>query len=196
MARLSSLKISNAEISSHEGSEFDSQLPREKRPAVIRVQHEDPVVRQYLYWTSCRSWMVLLLGSLQYYNRELTRKRHSGHEIHTKYTFPQWLSTRTLDMRLDNLFGWQTNLRTYRTLSCTHGFFGYAAKGDVDGLRKMISTKQAFVTDRESEHGQTALHVSTLKSTVELHLLIPLSSPDCCKKRSPRCLSTAAWRGG
>ena len=95
-----------------------------------------------------------------YRKRQLKDNKPGDLEIRTKYTLPGWLSRRALDLRVYNLGGWQANLRTYRTLSPTHEFFTHAIRGDVDALRNMMLTRQALASDRDSEHGLTALHVS------------------------------------
>jgi hypothetical protein len=166
VARLSSAENFTTAILISEGSNSESQATHDtKKPQrmIVGLHHQDLVTRQYLCWASSRSWIVFLLGSLLYHRRYLKHKKKRGVEIHTKYTLPGWLSSKAFDLRLHDLSGWQVNLRTYRTLSCTHSFFEYAARGDFDGLQNMLLTGQALVTDRESEHGQTALHVSVSK---------------------------------
>ena len=164
VARLSSLDRIPSVPTTIEGRSKE-RVPRDLKTQchlVVDIHHQDPVMRKDLCWTSSPSWIAFLLGSLIYHKRHVEGRRRNGSEIKTKYTLPTWLVRRTLDLRLNNFAGWQANLRTYRTLSGSDDFFLYASSGDVDGLRRLLSTRRNLVTDRESDHGQTALHVSNI----------------------------------
>lgn len=169
VAKFSSNETFTSMITTSEGSNYEPRAPSEtkKQPTKSNnLRPQDLVTRQYLDWASSSSWVAFLLGSLIYRKRQLKDNKTGDLETRTKYTLPGWLSRRALDLRVYSLGGWQANLRTYRALSPTHDFFTYAVRGDVDGLRNMMLTRQALASDRDSEHGLTALHVNVNQNLI------------------------------
>jgi hypothetical protein len=50
------------------------------------------VSKQYEYWTSSRTWMQSLIGSIEYRKRRQKRMGRQTDEMNLRYQFPDWLA--------------------------------------------------------------------------------------------------------
>lgn len=113
------------------------------------------------HYTSPRQLLAYFLGSLQYRQRHRRRKGQSVLEHNAKYTFPMWLSEVVWDiLGFRTRSGWKLTLQSYHRLPASHDLFRLAARGDVEGMQKLLVSGEASVIDIEDKFGQTALHVS------------------------------------
>ena len=142
---------------------FDTGGPYAETEKHLDVQFENKIPRAYYQCLASSSfWMRYLLGSWEchrsYYNH------NNSVELRAKYSSPVW-SSWLFGSGLDVSYfrsnsDWQLTLRPYHRLPRSHSLFEFAAKGDIVGLQKILSAKEASVHDINDSYGQTALHVS------------------------------------
>lgn len=74
---------------------------------------------------------------------------------------PYWISNKTWNFGgFETLTGWKFTFQTYRVVPPDSPLFFFAQTGNVQGIKKLFSSRQAFVTDRRDFFGDSALHVS------------------------------------
>ena len=160
MARISSAMNVASPLSTDDIVTEDPCAETEKH---LDVQFENKIPKAYYQClVSSSFWMRYLLGSWEchrsYYNH------NHNVELRAKYLSPawsSWLFGSGLDVSyFHSKSDWQLILRPYHRLPRSHSLFDFAAKGDIVGLQKILSAKEASVHDRSDSYGQTALHVS------------------------------------
>jgi hypothetical protein len=120
------------------------------------------VSKQYGYWTSSRTWMQSLIGSIEYRKRRLKRMGRQTEEMNLKYQLPDWLAYQAWEVAAyRDRSAWRLNLQTYRVLPDEAPIFGSIEAGDLQRVRHLLSTRAAHVNDKD-ERGRTPLHVSKM----------------------------------
>ncbi|TVY45721.1 hypothetical protein LSUB1_G000383 [Lachnellula subtilissima] len=146
--------------------------------------------KPYEYWTGSPSWIHYIAGKFEY--RKSYRK-HRGKEEdkhYARYMLPRWFSDKAWEYRAHNTnFGWRIDLQTCRYLSINSPLFKAIRNRDLVSVRKMLLTREAFVTDRienSTYHfrgglwdgvvhfvgGHTALHFATILGDLEMSQLL------------------------
>jgi hypothetical protein len=125
------------------------------------------IAAQLDYWASSPSRLRFLLGTIEYQKQSSKHKGRQQQEIYAKYQLPSWLSTRVWECKaLETLSGWRLNIGTYRTVSPNCTFFTHVRRGNIGGVQEMLSSREAFISDRAMgpryvpSYGLTALHIA------------------------------------
>lgn len=145
--------------------------------AVIHISddlcpREEGVSEPPLNWIRSLLWLRFFLGSIEYKRQDYKwwkERRRAEHKI--RIIAPPWLFHKVWECRSSQtILGWGINLQMYRILPRRSSLFQYVAQSDVASIRRTLSTRQAFVTDRYDNGARgTALHVSNLCSGMHLY---------------------------
>lgn len=135
----------------------------EKAVETERSENSSVVVsKQYAFWTSSRTWMQSLIGSIEYRKRLQKRMGREREEINLKYRFPDWLAYQAWEVgAYRDRSAWKLNLQTYRVLPNDAPIFESIEAGDIHRVRHLLSTRAAHVNDK-NEYGSTPLHVRNM----------------------------------
>jgi hypothetical protein len=126
------------------------------------------VSKQYAYWTSSRTWMQSLIGSIEYRKRLRKRIGRQREEVNLKYQLPDWLAYQAWEVgAYRDRSAWRLNLQAYRVLPRDAPIFQRIQAGDLQGVRHLLSTRAAHVNDR-NEFGGTPLHVRNISTNPQL----------------------------
>ena len=118
------------------------------------------VSKQYASWTSSRTWMQSLIGSIEYQKIFKKRVGRQREETNLKYKLPDWLAYQAWEVgAYRDRSAWRLNLQTYRVLPNDAPIFASVEEGNLQHVRHLLSTRAGYVNDR-NEWGQTPLHVS------------------------------------
>jgi hypothetical protein len=123
------------------------------------------VSKQYEYWTSSRTWMQSLIGSIEYQKRRLKRMGRQTEEMSLKYQLPDWLAYQAWEVgAYRDRSAWRLNLQTYRVLPGDAPIFESVRAGDLQRVRHLLSTRESYVNDRHKDDGRTPLHVRKIST--------------------------------
>jgi hypothetical protein len=147
------------------------QTSDEKVVETERSEKSSVVVsKQYACWTSSRTWMQSLIGSIEYRKRLQKRMGRQREEVNLKYQLPDWLAYQAWEVgAYRDRSAWRLSLQTYRVLPSNAPIFQSVQSGDLRRVRHLLATRASYVNDR-NEYGRTPLHVSNM---------IPFQSQSC-----------------
>lgn len=118
------------------------------------------VSKQYTSWTSSRTWMQSLIGSIEYRKRLQKRAGKQREEMNLKYKLPDWLAYQAWEVgAYRDRSAWRLSIQTYRVISNDAPIFKSVKEGDLLHIRHLLSTRASYVNDKD-EDGKTPLHVS------------------------------------
>jgi len=133
-----------------------------EKVGLLEASEDSSVVvsKQYTSWTSSRTWMQSLIGSIEYQKRLQKGMGKQREEINLKYKLPDWLAYQAWEVgAYRDRSAWRLNLQTYRVVSYDAPIFKSVRNGDLTHVRHLLSTHASYVNDR-NEDGRTPLHVS------------------------------------
>jgi hypothetical protein len=138
------------------------QTSEEEVVKTERNENSSVVSKQYGYWTSSRTWMQSLIGSIEYRKRRLKRMGRQTEEMNLKYQLPDWLAYQAWEIgAYRDRSAWRLNLQTYRVLPYDAPIFESVKAGNIHRVRHLLATRASYPNDR-NENGQTPLHVSKM----------------------------------
>jgi len=104
-----------------------------------------------------------ILGAIYFESRIVKRRDKNFRTIRARFQILPWLINRNWDFHaFEKSTAWQFTFQAYRVVPSSSPLFSYARSGNVEGIRELLATRQAFVTDRDEWENSTALHVCSL----------------------------------
>jgi len=138
--------------------------------------------KPYEYWTGSPSWIRYVAGHFEYRKSYCKHRGKEGDEHYARYMLPRWFSDKVWEYCVHNTnFGWRINLQTCRYLTVDSPFYKAIHNRDLVSVRNMLSTREAFVTDR-IEYGTSCFSdgpriVRRRMASTALHVSHQLSDP-------------------